>query len=137
MGADRTTQLQAYIARLQQGDEAAREELIEAACDRLRFKIGRRDNGPAIETQTIYSLQALQGHFVNIYMCGKPGGAETFVEPGRAEVGDRGHEDHDLGQQDEQHRQGEQFAGQSKAAEGPCHPLTQRRPPVGEEASGW
>ena len=36
MRTDRTTQLQACLDRLQRGDEAAREELTEAACERLR-----------------------------------------------------------------------------------------------------
>ncbi len=36
MRTDRTTQLQSCLDRLQQGDEAVREELTEAACERLR-----------------------------------------------------------------------------------------------------
>ncbi len=36
MSIDHTTQLQIWVDRLQQGDDAARERLIAAACDRLR-----------------------------------------------------------------------------------------------------
>jgi len=63
---DRTTHLQACIDRLQQGDEAARAELIEGACHRLRVltstmlrgdRIGRWEQTDDVMQQAMICLQ--------------------------------------------------------------------------------